>query len=54
MRYNREIKGFLNFRHISDIFDKLPIVLVPVVFEENKYEKLVLREDLLGKFAGIG
>jgi hypothetical protein len=47
MRYNRENKDLLNFLHISDIFDKFPVVLVPVILEENKCEKLMLRVDLL-------
>jgi len=46
MRYNREIKDLLNILHISDILDEFPVVLVPVIFEENKREKLMLSVDL--------
>ncbi len=53
MGYDWKIKDRLNFLHISKIFDKLPIMLVPVVFKENKNEKLVLGERLFRVFTGI-
>jgi len=54
MRYEREIKELLNSLHIANIFDELPIMLVPVIFEENKDEKLMLGECFLRKLTGIG
>ena len=53
MGYDRKIKDHLNSLHISNIFDKLPIMLVPVIFEENKNEKLMLGERLFRVFTGI-
>ena len=48
-----EIKGILNFFHVSNIFDKFPVVLVPEVFEKNEDKKLMLGESLLRVLAGI-
>jgi len=39
--------NLLNSIHISNIFDKFPIVLVTVILEENQDEKLVLGVDIL-------
>ena len=47
MRYFREIKNLLNSVHISDIFDEFAVMLVPVIFEKNEDEKLMLGVDLL-------
>ena len=47
MRYFGEIKNFLNFLHISDIFDEFPVVLVTEILEQNQDKQLVLGVDLL-------
>jgi hypothetical protein len=39
--------------HIPDVFNEITVVLVPVIFEENEDEKLMLVVDLLRIFAGI-
>jgi hypothetical protein len=36
-----------------DIFDEFPVVLVPVIPEQNQDEQLVLGADLLGKLTGM-
>jgi len=38
MRDFCKIQGFLNPRHISNIFNEFPIMLVPEVLEENENE----------------
>jgi hypothetical protein len=48
-----KIQNPLNSFHIPDIFNELPVMLVPIVFEKDKDEKLVLGVDLLREFAGI-
>ena len=53
MGYDRKIQFLLDRLHVSDIFDEIPIVLVPEVFEENKNEKLILGVDLFRIFTGI-
>ena len=45
MRYDRKIQFLLDRFHVANIFNEIPVVLVPVVFEENQDEKLVLRVD---------
>ncbi len=47
MRYDRQIKYLLNSFHVSDIFNKFPVVLVPVILEEDKDKKLMLGKRLL-------
>jgi hypothetical protein len=47
MRYNRESKNVLNVLHVSDIFDELAVVLVPIILEQNKDKKLMPGVDLL-------
>lgn len=53
MRDDRETEDLLNPFHTSNIFDEFPIVLVPEISEEDKCEKLMLREYLLRIFTGI-
>ena len=53
MRYSRKIKDFPDIVHIPDIIDEFPIVLVPVIFEENKRKKLMLGVDFLRILTGI-
>jgi len=36
----------LDLFHVSDIFNKFPIVLIPIIFEKNEDEKLMLGIDL--------
>jgi len=40
----------LNYIHISDVFYKFPVMLVPEIFKQNQDEQLVFGVDLLGKF----
>jgi len=49
----RKTKDFLNLFHVSDIFDELPVVLVPILLEQEQYKMLVLGVDPLRIFAGI-
>jgi hypothetical protein len=53
MRDDEEIQFLLDLSHISDIFDKLTVMLVPIIFEENKDEKLMLGVDLLRVFTRV-
>jgi len=53
MGYYGERKDLLNSFHISDIFNKLSIVLVPEIFEEDQDKELILSIGLLRVFAGI-
>jgi len=53
MRHNGEIQFLLDRIHVSDIFNELPVVLVPVVFEEDQGKKLGLGIDPLRIFAGV-
>jgi len=42
-----KIESFLSdCFHVSDFFNEFPIVLIPVIFEENEDEKLMLDIDL--------
>jgi hypothetical protein len=47
MGYGWKIQFLLDCFHVSNIFNEFPIVLVPVIFEENEDEKLMLGVDLL-------
>ena len=51
--YYWEIKDLLNSLHITNILNKFSIMLVPIILEENKDEKLMLVVDLLRIFTGI-
>lgn len=42
----RKVSWQLNLFHVSDIFDEFTVVLVPVVFEENEDQMLMLGVDL--------
>ena len=53
MGYCRENKEFLDSFHVSNIFDEFPVVLVPVILEENKDKQLMLGRGFLRVFAGI-
>lgn len=53
MRYDRKIQFRLDRLHVADIFNEFSIVLVPVIFEKNQDEKLILSVDLLRIFTGI-
>lgn len=50
----REVQDILNLFHVADIFDKLPVVLVPEVLEKYENKKLLLGVRPLRKLAGIG
>jgi len=47
MRDYQEVKNLLNSLHVTDIFDKFPIVLVAEIFEQNQDKQLVLGVDPL-------
>ncbi len=38
MRYNRSVECFLNSLHVPNIFDKLAIMLVSIILEQNENE----------------
>lgn len=48
-----EIKDLLNSLHISDVFDELTVMLVPIILEKNEDQKLILGVDFLWKLTGI-
>jgi len=54
MRYGWKVQFFLDWFHVSNIFNKIPVVLVPVVLEEYQDQKLILGVDLFRIFTGIG
>jgi hypothetical protein len=41
-----KIQFLLDRFHVLNVFNEVPIVLVPVVLEENQSEKLILGIDL--------
>ena len=47
MRDDREIEDLLDPVHVSNIFNKFPVMLVPKISEENKDKQLVLGVRLL-------
>ena len=51
--YYRKIKDLLNSLHITNILNKFSIMLVSIILEKNKDEKLMLVVDLLRIFTGI-
>jgi len=53
MRNNGKIQNLLDRFHVFNIFNEVPVVLVPVVFEENQDKKLILGVDLFRIFTGI-
>jgi len=53
MRYNGKIQFILDRFHVLNVFNEIPVVLVPVVFEENQGEKLIVGVDLFRIFTGI-
>ena len=48
-----EIQFLLDRFHVPNVFYEFPVMLVPVVFEENQDEKLILSVDLFRIFTGI-
>ena len=48
-----KIKYLLNSLHVTNIFNELPVVLVPVILEQNENQKLMLGVDLFWIFTGI-
>jgi len=53
MRNGWKVQFLLDWFHISNIFNEIPVVLVPVVFEEYQDQKLILGVDLFRIFRGI-
>jgi len=47
---DRKIQFLLDLFHVSNIFDEVPVMLVPVLFEEDEDEKLMLGVDPLRVF----
>ena len=53
MGYDGKIQFLLDRFHVLNIFNEIPVVLVPIVFEENQNEKLILGVDLFRVFTRI-